>query len=301
MTATTELRQQVIHQLNALRPMYGGTDAQFAKKWGINATSYSTIKNGGIDGNVLRESKWLDLARELGINKDQNVWKFARTEVFTRIEEEVTFCKNASKSLMLVDEPEIGKTVAGQYLSKSLKNCFYVDCSQAKTRIQFARQFAKAIGCDSNGKHVEVKMGIKKHLCNLHQPVVILDEAGDLDYTTLMELKEFWNGTDGRCGWYMMGADGLRTKIEKGIQNKKAGFREMFSRFNGKYMSIVPTEITEKQQFYAKLVTDVVSVNAPHYNVKQLVNKCLGNLAKDETGGLRYAQTKILLDRHETN
>ena len=68
----------------------------------------------------------------------------------------------------------------------------------------------KTIGVDHNGKYGEVKANIKYYLKLLPSPIVIIDEAGDLDSKAFLELKEFWNATENACGWYMIGADGLR-------------------------------------------------------------------------------------------
>ena len=55
---------------------------------------------------------------------------------------------------------------------------------------------------------------------------------------------------EGSCGWYMLGADGLRDKISKGIKNKKVGYREIFARYGDKYTTLVPIDRNEKIQFY---------------------------------------------------
>lgn len=298
MEVTHLLKAQVVRGLQEIRKNYTGTDRQFASKHGINPSSYSTLKNGELMGNILKESKWIELANELGINA---AWAIVKTEVFEHIEIDVQFCSAESTSLMLIDDQGIGKTAAAKYLSKSLKNCFHIDCTQNRTRIQFAKNFARIIGIPSTGSHIEVKENIKVHLRSLTRPVVILDEAGDLEYATFLEIKEFWNATDGFCGWYMMGADGLRAKFERGMQHRKVGFREMFSRFNGRYGRIVPTNPQERQQFYRKLITDVLGPNLPASEIPAIVVKCLANDAAGESGDLRRTITMIKLRRHERN
>lgn len=101
------------------------------------------------------------------------------------------------------------------YYNKA-KNGFYIDCSQAKTRIHFVRLLARTLGVDDNGKHYEVKANIKYALSVLEKPLIVLDEGGDLEYSTLMIIKELWNASEGNVGWYMMGADGLKAKMKKG-------------------------------------------------------------------------------------
>ena len=44
-----------------------------------------------------------------------------------------------------------------------------------------------------------------------------------------LELKALWNATERCCAWYMMGADGLKEKINRAIEGKKVGYTEMLS------------------------------------------------------------------------
>jgi hypothetical protein len=288
-------KKKVIAAITEARANFSSTDAAFSKKLGINNAVYSRIKGGEID-NILKESQWLNIGRELGVDLNERKWNIAHTDVFAIIKEEVEFCKAFSKARIFVDECGIGKTFTAKYLSRTLKNCFYVDASQAKTKQQFVRLLARVIGVDDKGKYASVKEGIKYFLKVLPSPVIIVDEAGDLAYDAFLEIKEFWNATEGLCGWYLVGAEGLRAKIERGISHKKVGYREIFSRFSEKYSTAVPAERTQRIQFYTKLITDVLSVNAQDKLVVNLiVKKCLvqvdGNI-----GGLRRAESLLILN-----
>lgn len=297
LTLTPDFKTKVTVKLLEQRKLYGGSDSAFAKQYDINASVFSQIKNGKVLDGLIRESQWLQLGRELGVNANKRNWIAAKTEVFNRINEDILFCKGHSKAMVLVDDCAIGKTFSAKYLSKSLDNCFYIDASQAKTRQAFIRLFAKVIGVDSTDKFVEVKNNIKYYLSSvLQRPVVIVDEAGDLEYNAFLELKELWNATDGTCGWYMMGADGLRHKIERGISNHKVGYREIFSRYSNKFGRVTPTETTERRQFYHNLITAVLSANCPDKAlVPQLVKKCLASETNGEYGGLRRAESLLII------
>jgi hypothetical protein len=158
--------------------------------------------------------------------------------------------------------------------------------SQIKTVI---RLLAKTVGIDNQGKYYDVLANLKYYITTLEKPLVILDEAGDLEYTAFLELKGIWNGTDGVCGWYMMGADGLRDKIDRGIKNKKVGFAEIFSRFSDEFIKLVPYGKADRQAFYSELIGAVATANLKDTSkIKQLINKCIG---KETT--LRYLETLI--------
>lgn len=296
MNLPKNFKTDVSAALLAVRPNYSGSDAAFAKQWGINGSVYSRIRKGETEG-ILRDEKWLTIGRQLNVTVNQRVWNIAKTEVFCIIEEDIDFCQAYSKSKMFVDDCGIGKTFTAKYLARTRKNCFYIDASQCKTKHLFTRALAKAVGIDSIGKIHDVKEDVKYYLRTLPQPMIIVDEAGDLDRPALLDLKEYWNATENACGWYLMGAEGLREVIKKGINSKKVGFSEVFSRFSERYTTVVPTDLQEKQKFYKQLITDVLKVNAaPNIVLNEIILKCL---TKDEDnkkiGGLRRAESLLIL------
>lgn len=296
MKITTEFKHKVVAALLELRPKFTGPDNKFAQQWGINPGVWSQLKNGSNPEGLLRDSQWLQMGRKLDVSASEKTWVIVRTEVLESIERDVTFCKKHSKAMMMVDDAEIGKTVAGKYLAKKLENCFYVDCSQAKSKHLFIRSLARAIGVDPGGKLADVKADLKYYLQILPAPVVVVDEAGDLDYPAFLELKELWNATEGQCGWYMMGAEGLQTKFRNGISNKKAGYRETYSRYGSRFRRVTPKEKTERTAFYRQLITDVATANAPDKNiVPELVKRAIIPDEWSNIGGLRRLESLIIL------
>lgn len=294
---TQQFKDDVLRELLQQRENFTGSDALYAKQFGINPSVFSRLKNGEKTPSLLRDTQWLNMGREFGISLSSRKWNVARTEVFTMIEEDILFCQEYSKARICVDECGIGKTFTAKYLSRKLKNCFYVDASQAKTKQQFVRLIARTIGIDSTGKYNEVKANLKYYLKYLPLPIVIVDEAGDLEYPAFLELKELWNATENSCGWYMMGADGLRHKITKGIRNKKVGYKEIFSRFSDSYTSVVPLDKDERKMFYKKLIGDVLSVNMKNKSkLSQIVNRCLAVDNEGSLSGLRRAESILILN-----
>lgn len=285
MNLDNNFKQQVATALLNARQNFSGSDSQFANIYTINKSVFSRLKNGEIEG-VLSNEKWISIAAKLDISLEKKDWKIARTVVFEMVEEAIQMCKEDSMALWLTDLTDIGKTQTAKYLSQTLKNCFYIDCSQCKTKQAFVRTIAQAVGIDSKGKYNDVKASLKMAI-NLmaaqgEKPVIILDECGDLEYPAFLEIKELWNGTEDNCGWLGMGADGLQAKIKKGIQSKKVGYRELFRRFGANFQNIVPVGSEQKQRFYYQLAADVLTANgALKADLHKLIVKCM---VKDEDG-----------------
>ena len=290
MNLTTEFKAKVRQAILDKRENYGGSDADFSKSLGINNAIYSRLKKGETE-RIMSDTVWITLGRELQVKVFEDNWKVARTAVYSEIEDNLSFCKELSRSMVLVDDCGIGKTFCTKHIIKKMKNTFYVDCSQAKSKQLFIRLLAKTVGIDNQGKYNDVLANLKYYITTLEKPLIILDEAGDLDYSAFVELKGIWNGTDGVCGWYMMGADGLRSKISKGMNAKKVGFAEIFSRFSDEFIKLVPNGKADRQAYYSDLIGAVAMANIKDKSkIKALINKCL-----DKETTLRYLETLIKL------
>lgn len=296
---TTEFKLKVLDALVQYRKRFDGTEKNFAIRLGMRPEIWSTLKGNPekVDASLVKDAKWLEWGSLLDVTIKKRRWNTAETDVLKVIRHDATFCKENSKSMMLVDDPEIGKSHTVKWLRANMDNCFVIDCSQAKTKRTFIKAFARALGLEDGGRYDDIKNNIKYYLNSVAiKPLVVLDEAGDLEYPAFLDLKEFWNATDGTCGWYMMGADGLRAKIERGIEARKVGYRELFSRYSSRYGKIVPSVAEQQVQFYRKLVADVLAVNVSDKSlIPRIVAECMKTDAMGKMGGLRRAESLVIL------
>lgn len=188
------------------------SDAKHAASLGITTSVYSAIKNGQTD-KVLSDANWIGIARRLGVNlRGEMEWKAAKTATFEYITAQLEFSQQSSLSAILCDIPNIGKTFTARYYVQNHKNAVYIDCSQVKTKLKLVRKIAAEFGVDSKGRYSDVYDDLVYYLRSIDNPLIILDEAGDLQYEAFLELKALWNATERCCAWYMMGADGLKEK-----------------------------------------------------------------------------------------
>ena len=255
------MKKKVLAAMAAARENFAGSDAKFAVSLGINSAQYSRIKNGETE-RVLSDQNWISLARHLGVNlNDAPEWKTAATPVFQFITAQLEMCQKNSMSAMLCDLSDIGKTYTAQHYAKTHRNAVYVDCSQVKSKTRLVRTIAKSFGVGSTGRLTDVYEDLVYYLKTLPDPLVILDEAGDLYYEAFLEIKAMWNATDGVCGWYMMGADGLKAKIQRAIENKKVGYTELFSRFGKRYGTVIPIEASERLQVTQATAMMIIKAN----------------------------------------
>lgn len=272
---TKELRLKIVAAMAEARPIWGGSDAKFAKFLGISGSQYSRVKNGDID-QVLSDTAWIAIARQLEVNLgDAPEWKTARTPVFEFINTQLEMCQTEALSALLCDLSDIGKTWTAKVYAKTHKNVAYIDCSLAKGKTLLIRQIARAFGLDHTGKLGDVEANTIYYLKTLEKPLIILDEAGDLHYEAWLEIKALWNATEGTCGWYMMGADGLKAKIQRSIDCKKVGYTEIFSRFGKRYGKVV-IEGEEGREMMKATAAMIAKANGAE-DAAKLLRKTMGD------------------------
>ncbi len=282
---TTEVKDRIIEAIRATRANYP-TDAKHAASLGVTTSAYSSIKNGQTD-RVLSDGNWMSIARKLGVNLRGGIeWKPAKTETFKYITAQLEFIQERGLSGLLCDLPNIGKTFTARHYVKTHPNAVYIDCSQVKTKLKLVRKIATEFGSNTRGSYSDVYADLVFYLRSIETPLIILDEAGDLQYEAFLELKALWNATERCCAWYMMGADGLKAKINRSIECNKVGYAEMFSRYGDRYSRITPDDGRDREAFLKEQARVVAKVNAPE-------GTDIGVIVRKSAGGLRRVYTEI--------
>lgn len=278
---TEELKPLIVAELANRRENFGGSDAKYAISLGINTAQYSRIKNGDYD-KVLSDSNWITLARRLGISLGNlPLWKTAETPTYTFIYTQLKKCQELAVSLLICDVTDIGKTHTAKEYVKQNKNAVYVDCSQVKSRQKLVRYIAKEFGVGDTGKYNDVYEDLVFYLGSIANPIIILDEAGDLQYDAFLELKALWNATEHVCSWVMMGADGLKEKIKRSINCKKVGYAEIFRRYGKRYQRATPDGKEALDEFNTLQAALIIQANSPGAkNIQQLIKRTEGSLER---------------------
>ena len=282
---TTEQKKKILAAIAQNRANYP-SDAKHATSLGISTSVYSMVKQGALD-KALSDANWVRIARRLGVNLRHEIeWKPANTFTFLFIQKQLELAQLSSLSMILCDEPNIGKTYSAKYYIGCHENAVYIDCSQVKTKRRLIRKIATEFGTDNKGTYSYVYEDLVYYLRTLNNPLIILDEAGDLQYEAFLELKALWNATEHCCGWYMMGADGLKEKINRSIDCKKVGYTEMLSRYGGRFSKVTPDDGKEREKFLMKQASIVAKVNAP-------ADADIPTIVRKTQGGLRRVYTEI--------
>lgn len=234
-----DVKRRILDAIKQRRPKFT-SDTKMAVNLGISPAQYSRIMKDDFEG-VLSEGNWASIARKLEVQLGSLPnWITAKTPVYSYIIQQLMLCQENSMGGMICDHTDIGKTYSARCYVREHRHAVYIDCSQVKTKRMLLIQISKEFGLASAGLYRDIYADLIYYLRGIEKPIVILDEAGDLNYDAFLELKALFNATEGSCGWYMMGADGLRKKIENNRLKFKVGYPEIFSRYGSRYQKVTP-------------------------------------------------------------
>lgn len=277
-----QTKERIIEAVRKDREKYN-TDADHARKFGLDTSRYSTVFNSGKYDKMLSDDHWVSIAMDLRLRlKNSSELVVAHTPTFDYITAQMRKCQEDAMSLMFCDKCDIGKTIAAEEYMRNNKNVVYVDCSQYKKPKSLVKTIARLFGVDTKGTLEVVEQRLKFHLNNvINNPLIILDEYGDINKECYMEVKSIWNGSKGSCAWYALGADGLRAKFEKGIENDVVGYAELFSRFGSRYQNITQSKdwIGRQEEFNQTQISIVAKANG-FKNIQQALVDSQGSLRR---------------------
>lgn len=268
---SNEKKLQIVEELKRQTTLYP-SNIRLAWAIGIDASQLSRLLKGDVD-KVISDAKWINIAQKFNVPLREVVEvTTARTTVFDFIWRQLEFVQQNSVAGMICDRPDIGKTHTAKAYARENANVVYIDCGENRTAQAFVRAIAQGFGLDSKQKFAEVRDTLVFYVRSMQMPLIILDEFGDLTDPAYLEFKTLWNATDRYCGWYAMGADGLKKKVETKIINQVVGFAEIFSRMGNRFQRVTPLDDKSFQSFQKKQISQIGRVNGCTDN-QQLIAK----------------------------
>ena len=277
MQITTALKGQIQAEILATAARKGCKPTRHATELGINPSVYSRITGGDVD-KVMGDAQWIRVAQLLDMPLEGIAWKTAQTETYKKITAHLNLCRKTHASLVFCDEKGIGKSYTARQFSIKHPDVCYVDCSRINSKAQLIRAIAKGFGFQHKGRINDVWDGLIDGVLVLAQPLIVLDEAGDMPDSCFSGIKSLWNSVEGFCGWYMMGAIGLRAKIDRKMAGNRIGFEEVFDRFGAKYQSCIAQKTDVERSLYRREQAEqVLAANRPGIGKKEandLINRC---------------------------
>lgn len=260
MQLTDQIKKKIFEKVESER----GTMSQkkYATKLGFSDTTYSRIKKGELA--MINDQNWITLARKVNFVFDgAQQWHTAQTPTYLYITAQLEHCRRESTTGIFCDKAGIGKSHAAKEFANTHPNVVYIDCSTCKSKKNFVRALATGFGIKAEGRLSDIMDETLFYIRTLDMPLIILDEFGDLEYGSFLEIKAIYNHLEDYCGFYALGADGLRKKINTGIRNERVGFTEVYDRFGASFSKVLPDDPNQQIGFLSCQASMVIKENYP--------------------------------------
>lgn len=301
MKITDEIKEKVVNAL--LRDMqergftsqneYAGyirnmVDIPFDK------SAFSSIKKAE-KRHFLKDASWLKLAKHFNV-LSENSWQTAETNTYITVNTHLDACKTYGVWQVLCDRAGIGKSYAAQAFAKRHKETvFYVDCSEYFTKSDFIMALARQLGMEKTGSYNQLWRDVTNELLLCDNPLLILDEFGDVHESVITLMKSLYNKADMgdhlALGVYFIGADNLRKRLKEGKRKQRQSYAEFWSRFNEGItdLNFTPRPDAFQNELRAE-IEKIVDANLPAAIAKkrdEVVENCL------RTYGVRSIRKEI--------
>lgn len=272
MEITNEIQERTIRAMLADMDAKGYGQNEYANYISIlftipfSKTAFSMLKNGKFD--AIKQTSWLRLVKHFN-TASVSTWKIAFTHAYTAMMAKLRFCQSAGNWSLLCDHAGFGKSLpAVKFTEENKQSVIYIDCSFCSSKSAFITELAKRFSLEKTGTYEKLWSDATDELLLLDNPLLILDEFGDVSDAVIPLMKGLYNKADMddrvAVGCMCIGADNLRRKFEDGIRRKKPGYAELWSRFGGKFTDLgMGSTPAEFMKTLIKDITLIVDLNLP--------------------------------------
>lgn len=290
-------KQQIADGVLKLQTSTGtSSDRKMAVKLGMSPAAFSFLKTGKYAS--IGSDTWLKLAQAVRfVRNSAQEWKHAETIVSQYLFKQFEMCQTMGMTAMLADDPGIGKTHSMNEYARTHADVMTIDCSVSNTKGSFIRAVAKAVGVTAKGRLQDILDSAIYAIGLMEKPLIILDESGDLENGALMQLKKLYNALEMRCGFFMMGSDGFKAKILRGVEYNKLGYTEVFSRFDKDFKHALSSNQHEKLEEYRLMAAEICKANGitGQDDISRIVTASFDG--KRGTGDLRRVKREVMKQR----
>lgn len=266
MKVTPQLRKKIAREVHDDYNSKTGLDSTYtrtrhANYLGISPALHSQVLKGHTE-HLLADDKWLNMARKLDIDLSGQNWKICKTATYNFMYPQMEHCKKHGVARIFSDLIGIGKTATAVSFMKQHPNVSYVNCKHATSAKEMIQAIGKGFGFTVYGTLSACRRKLIDSISVLHEPLVILDDAGYLNNKAILESIGLWDSLEQMCGWYYVGEPAFRAKFERQIELNKLGYEAWFSR-NGNRVMSVTEDLTDAQvaALKRKQCEQVLSVN----------------------------------------
>ena len=290
---TNSEKEEITSNLKEVQEKMQLSNNKFAARIGVSTPVLTYVFNR--QWEKVGEAMWLKMAQYTGFERNPSArWMHAETKVSKYLFTQFDICKSKGMSAMLADCPGIGKSHCMREYERTHAEVLCIDCSVSNTKRNFVNAIAQAAGVSTKGTIQDVLDTAIYAIKLMEKPLIIMDEAGDLEPSALLQLKKLWNALELRCGFYMMGSDGFKSRIKRGVDYDKLGYTEIFSRFDKDFKHALSDNSNDRIEEFKQMTAAICKANGIEDEgaIRRIIANCFSG--KKGIGDLRRVRREVL-------
>ncbi len=258
-----QIQQEIIRLSSRL------SQNKIAKRAGVSPATISQIVNG--NWKLIKADMWRKIKVKLRIDLG---WNIAPTRMYRDLTELLNAAKTRHLTIAFSHKAGTGKTTFFNHYQKTVDNVIYVEGSRSMSKKSFIKALLTNCGQDTFGTTEELIQQFIDYVAGLEEPLIILDQFDKLKDGPFDLFMDFYNELYGHCAFVISGVQALQKRILNGVQRKKIGYEEIWSRMNRKFIPLYPVSLDD-----VKVICEHNGITDKEV-ISEIYNGCEGDLRR---------------------
>ena len=200
---------------------------------GVSAATVSQMLNGKWE--LIADDMWRTVANQIGY--DPRRWSVVPTVGYTRMTQVLTDAQRHSLVMAVVGDAGCGKSQAIKTYAEQNRGVIALSCSEYWNRKEFLGELLQNLGVEPGGTTVAdmVREAIRQ-LKRREGVLIVMDEADKLSDQVLHFFITIYNKLEDTVGIVLCATQYLKKRIERGANNNRKGYKEIYSRIGRKFI-----------------------------------------------------------------
>lgn len=238
----TNVKNQIIANLEEYLEHHGMSASVFAKKSGINAAIISNLRSGkttinaGQGHDVVIADKYYEMiAQTIGLKLKPSYWEVKATPEMQRILATLEEAKEYGITNLLIGETGCGKTfISRLFAQQHPMDCYMITVGSSDNIGDLLDKVIDTMKIPTEKSKSRKLKAIMKHLreqkINGQKPMIIFDESEYMKQPALCSMKELYDNLNGHCSVIMAGTPQLLNNLDKLRKKNKEGIPQFYRR-----------------------------------------------------------------------
>jgi len=218
---------------------------RIANRVGVSSSTISQMVNG--NWTLIKPEMWRKVKVRLRIDLD---WKIANTQMHKDLVDFMGKAQAHQMTIAFSHKAGTGKTTAFANYQKQVPEVIYVEGSRTLSKKNYLKKLLANAGQDTFGTTEDLLERFIDHVSGLAKPLIIIDQFDKLKDNTFDLFMDFYNELHGHCGFILSGVEALEKRVKRGVQLKRSGYDEIWSRMDRKFVELAKLSLNDVQAVF---------------------------------------------------